>query len=330
VFHKTGRHVAGAGWWRDAVRSTGGRVVHGFGLNLVVLTLRVKPPWAGEPLGLPVNMRLHRKNGATLLDLGEEMVREVASWFPDRSFRLCADGFYASLAGRDLPRTVVQSRMRRDAALYEAPPKHKKCRRGRPRKKGPRLPKPEKLAQRRKGWSRVTVEVRGKQKQRLVWVRDVLWYEVCPDRLVRLVISRDPEGKEPDDFLFTTDLQASAAEVVCSYAGRWSIEDTFKNTKQSLGGEDPQSWKGAGPERTAAFPFWLYSAIWYWYMHTQGTRRTWTILPWYPQKSTPSFADALACLRRALWHRRIFPKSEESSLDRKMSEALIEVLATAA
>ena len=30
-----------------------------------------------------------------------------------------------------------------------------------------------------------------------------------------------------------------------------SIEDTFKNTKQSLGSEEPQTWKGQGPERAA-------------------------------------------------------------------------------
>ena len=52
VFHKTGPKVDGAGWWRDAVRSTKTKVVHCFGLNLIILTFRVNPPWGGEPLGL--------------------------------------------------------------------------------------------------------------------------------------------------------------------------------------------------------------------------------------------------------------------------------------
>jgi hypothetical protein len=68
VFHKAGRWVAGAAWWRDAVRSTGSKVVHCFGLNLIVLTLRITPPWGGEPLGLPINLRLHRKHGPSLLE----------------------------------------------------------------------------------------------------------------------------------------------------------------------------------------------------------------------------------------------------------------------
>ncbi len=99
LFHRCGRKVQGAGWWRDAVRSTRTRTVSAWGLNLVVLTLRVYPPWGGEPLGLPILMRLHRKQGASLIDLAQEMLQQVAAWLPERAFRLHADGFYAPLAG---------------------------------------------------------------------------------------------------------------------------------------------------------------------------------------------------------------------------------------
>jgi hypothetical protein len=44
--------------------------------------------------------------------------------------------------------------------------------------------------------------------------------------------------------------------------GRWSIEDTFKNTKQSLSSEEPQTWKGQWPERAAVISLWLYSMVW--------------------------------------------------------------------
>ena len=122
LFHKSGRRVDGAGWWRDAVRSTATRVVYGLGLNLVVVSLRVQPPWGGEPLGLPMNVRLHRKKDLTTLDLAEQMLRELAAWFPKRDWQLAADGAYASLAKRGLPRCQLTSRMRRDAALYERLP----------------------------------------------------------------------------------------------------------------------------------------------------------------------------------------------------------------
>lgn len=65
LFHKSGAKVHGAGVFRDAVRSTVRRVLYALGLNLVVLTPRVHPPWGGTPIALPVTARLHRNNDAT-------------------------------------------------------------------------------------------------------------------------------------------------------------------------------------------------------------------------------------------------------------------------
>jgi len=192
----------------------GTKVVHCFGLNLLVLTLRIKPPWGGEPLGLPINLRLHRKQGPTLLALAREMIQEVATWFPDRDFALAGDGFFATLAGAGLSRVQVYSRMRRDAALYAPPPKRKGKHRGRPRKHGHRLPTPQRLSLSVRIWIKTPVQIRGQWLTRLVHVRQVLWYAVCPTALVLLVIVRDPAGKEPDDYYFTTDLQATAAQVI--------------------------------------------------------------------------------------------------------------------
>lgn len=330
LFHKSGRKVEGAAWWRDAVASTGSKVVHALGMNLVVLTLRIRPPWGGEPLGLPVLVRLHTKGGPGLMDIAEEMVRLFASWFPDRDTRVTADGFYSPLAGRKPPRSHLKSRMRRDAALYKLVPPRLKGQRGRPRKHGERLPTPEQLALHTRSWQPVDVEERGKIRKRLVTTFVVLWYGVCPDDPVRLVICRDPDSKEPDDFFFSTDVSDAPETVVSDYAGRWSIEDTFKNTKQYLGGQDPQLRTDIGPQRAAAFSFWLYSVIWVWYLQTYGTKRSWNPLPWYPAKRTPSFIDALASLRGVLWRQRVFSNSENQSLPSKIINSLIDTLAHAA
>jgi len=198
-------------------------------------------------------------------------------------------------------------------------------------KRGRRLAAPVELARRtRRGWVKTTLEVRGKSIERLLLARPVLWYHVCPNRCVLLVIVRDPGGNEPDDFFFTTDLAASAATVASQYAGRWAIEDTMRATKQGLGGEDPQTWKAQGPERAAAMSFWIYAAVWLWYLQVYGTKPSWPKLPWYPQKCTPSFADALAALRRALWHQRLFANSGSALLSPKIQHGLIEILARAA
>lgn len=167
-------------------------------------------------------------------------------------------------------------------------------------------------------------------RQRLVLCFEALWYHVCGEKPVLVVISRDPEGIERDDHFFTTDLVASPEDVVDRYAGRWSIEDTFRNTKQFLGGEDPQSWKGQGPERAAGFSFFICSAVWHWYVSTQGSSITWKQKPWYPKKATPSFVDALASLRQVQWRRELNTNSEEPSLLPEITDMLIEILSRAA
>jgi hypothetical protein len=330
LFHRCGRHVQGAGWWRDAVRSTRTRTVSAWGLNLVVLTLRVTPPWGGEPLGLPILMRLHRKGGDSLIDLAEAMLQQLAGWLPDRTFRLHADGFYATLAGRGLVRIHLISRMRRDAELYEPVRATRGQKRsGRPRQKGRRLPTPQQMARRIHSWRSVTTLERGQVRKRLIHARRVLWYRVCKTP-VRLVISRDPEGKERDDFFFTTDLSLTAEQVIGGFAGRWSIEDTFKNTKQFVGGEEPQTWKGQGPERAAMLSLWLSSVVWLWYLSEDRRSGQVKILPWYPQKVHPSFLDALASLRRHLWSQRIISMFGKRLGHGKKIEILLEALSRAA
>ena len=133
VYKKTGRAINGTGTFRDAVRSTRARVVYAWGLNLVIITLRVTPPWGGCPLGLPINMRVHHKGAATTVELAAQMMRRSPTGSPGGP-ALLRRRRLRQLVGADLPRTVVTSRLRRDAALYEpAPPRTGK--RGRPRTK---------------------------------------------------------------------------------------------------------------------------------------------------------------------------------------------------
>jgi hypothetical protein len=170
-------------------------------------------------------MRLHRKGGDSPIDLAETMLGQLAGWLPERAFRLHADGFYATVAGR--------------------------------------------------GFVRIHV------------------------------IRRDHEGKERDDFFFSTDLSLTPEQVIGGFAGRWSIEDTFKNTKQFLGGQELQTWKSRGPERAAMLSLWLSSVVWLWFL--QQPRQTHPVAgpAWYPGKRHPSFQDALAAARWHLWSQRM-------------------------
>jgi len=150
-----------------------------------VVTFRVRPPWGDQPIGITVGVRLHRKGGPTTLDLAEEIITEIASWLSQRSFSLSADGAYASLARRPLPRTTLTSRMRRDTALYEAPPP-RTGKPGRPRKKGKRLPTPVAMAAKLRDddFTALSVDFRGKARDLLVRSCPVPRYTTDPDHLV--------------------------------------------------------------------------------------------------------------------------------------------------
>ncbi|MCL4521443.1 MAG: transposase [Firmicutes bacterium] len=336
LFHKTGRKVEGAGRFRDAVRS-GVKTVTAWGLNIVVLAVYVEPLWGREPWAIPINLRIHRKPKhendpkVTLLDLAATMVREVAEWFPDYQFTLMADGAYASLAKRHLPRTALYSRMRRNAALYTEAPARQPGQRGRPRKKGTRLATPEHWAATlpTASWQSASVTIRGQQRTRLVSVHRVLWYETCPDQLVLMVLVRDPSGQQPDDFFFTTDLTATAVAVLEHYGGRWTIEETFRAVKQQLRGETPQSWARFGPERTVMLAFLTYGLVWLWYQLTQGDHPTFEKQPWYQRKHLPSFLDALASLRTTIWTERILGEAASGAISSKITPEIIRILSEA-
>jgi len=334
VHKKTGIKMNGAKSCRDAVRSTKKRVVYVWGLQIVLLCLLYDPPWGGEPLSLPINMRLYRKRpnkktGKSILDLMNDMLMEVREWFPERKICFVGDGFYASMAG-DLPPDVhIISRLRKDAALYGLPPKPVPGKRGRPRIKGKRLPTPEELAKISKKWRLVKTNERGKLRTRLVSVHWVVWHKVLPGKYVKMVISRDPTGREADDFFITTDLWLDPELVISGFAGRWSIEDTFRNAKQYLGIEQPQSWRNEGPEKVAAFGYAVYSIVWAWFIK-HGNPKAFPERPWYITKTTPSFQDALAGIRHQIWESRISPSVLKHPEFHKFSKIMIESLARAA
>jgi hypothetical protein len=333
--HKTGPLVEGARVCRDAVRSTLKKTVHCWALQFVPLCLRVRPPWGGEPLSIPLNIRLNRKAEEaeapfTMLDHAQAMMLELAEWFSKKRFRLAADGAYAPLAGRAPPRTTVISRLRSDAALFDLPPPRTPGQRGRPPTKGERLPSPKVMASQVKAgdWRRVETMERGVPRARLVYTRLVLWAHVLKEPIL-LVISRDPEGKEADDFFFSTDVNDTAEAVIGDFADRWSVEDTFRNVKQFLGAEEPQSWKRVGPERAGGFSYLMYGAVWLERIGRQGQEVARLERPWYTHKTAVSFQDALADLRTRIWEDRIKGMSASGDDMMEIRKTLIEVAAWA-
>ena len=76
--------------------------------------------------------------------------------------------------------------------------------------------------------------------------------------------------------------------------------------------------------------FALYSLAWWWFLGLRSREQTVANEPWYPDKTKPSFIDALAALRRHFWGERISATSAHGAISDEILEAMIDALARAA
>ena len=327
---KTGRHIRGAGMHHDPLRSTPGRPVFSFAHSWVVLSIIVPLPFIKHrSFAIPILLRLYRKKTKkrkpgrpkgerkstgdatpdeyrTRPELAVEMLEIVAEWLNGRGFRVVGDSEYSGKSvSRELPANAdLVGRMVMNAALYDEPSAPKPGRSGRPRKKGERLANPAELAKSRSvKWTKTRVDIYGKSVR--VWFKSVraLWYNSAGARLLNVVVVRDPSGKRRDDCFFSTDLSMTPTEIIETISKRWSLEVTFRDAKQSLGFEEPQSRTRKAVERTAPMAMVLYGLTVLWYVeHGEALHAKWFVkLPWYRKKRSASFGDMLATLRQAIW-----------------------------
>ena len=159
--------------------------------------------------------------------------------------------------------------------------------------------------------------------------RHVLWAAVSKKPIL-LIISRDPTGKEADDFFFSTNVTDSPALSVSDFSDRWSVEDTFRNVKQYLGAEQPHSWKDIAPERAGAFSYLISGAVWLARLEREGEKNATIQREWYEEKDCVSFLDALADVRQQLWKERINAMSSSSSDLTIIQQLLVNALVWAA
>jgi hypothetical protein len=84
---------------------------------------------------------------------------------------------------------------------------------------------------------------------------------------------------------------------------RWRVETTFQELRTHLGVETQRQWSEAAIARTTPALLGLFSLVTIW-AHQLAASTGHNILPcaaaWYP-KPKPSFSDAIAAVRLALW-----------------------------
>jgi hypothetical protein len=341
---RCGKHVAFAGYFKDAsVSNTLKKVIH-WSHNWVIGAVALRTTfWREWVIGLPVWFVLYRKPAdcnrnrpfQTRQEIAAQMIRDTREALPDWAIRVATDGQYATGAvvqAAAAARSNLVSRIRSDAAIYALPPKRRRGQRGQPRKKGKRLPTPKKLARRKKGWRTVEALVYGKRAKRRVLAIVCLWYHVSKDRPIKLLIVRDPSGKQKDDYMFCTDPAVGDVEIIERFSGRWPIEESFHDGKQQNGFEQVQGWCPRTVVRQAPLAMIAQTLVKAWYLR-HGVRAR-SAQPhgtdWMKDKDHPSYLDMLATLRMVLWTQRININSTRLGRVRELLKTLAFTLCAAA
>lgn len=332
-----GRQICGAGWQHDgsAPKATKKAKQTGYGVCFVIIGLAIRLPGISDRVFcLPYAARLWWPPKAkvkpkglpyrTKPELGLDLVTLTHSWLEaGERLRLVTDlGYCCETVLKGRPEGVhVTGRLLKTAALFGLLEPPAMRRRGRPRKKGVRLPTPKAMFEDPNlSWSEIEVFCYGKKITLHVHQFTALWYHSAGEEALRVVLCRDPRGRHSDAVFFDTDITASAAQIVVRYAARWSIEMTNRETKQLLGAADPQCRKENSVIRAPMFAYWAYSFVVLWCVSQFSTARNLIAepAPWYGQKKDFTFSDMLAAARRSHFSLRISREAREPKTLRKI------------
>jgi hypothetical protein len=150
-----------------------------------------------------------------------------------------------------------------------------------------------------------------------------VWYHTgLPPVLLRWVLIRDPQNKFRTQALLCTDLSASPAQILTWFVQRWQLEVTFHAMRAHLGMETQRQWTALAIARTTPALLGLFSLVTL-LAHPAMTEQADAPAPtaWYV-KPHPTFADALALVRRRLWVALLFPTAASTSDPEKMPPTL--------
>ena len=315
---RRGRRINAKGIYRDGVRSSGSHFVKASGLRWISLMWLTTIPWARRTWALPFltvlapSERYYREMERTpkkLTHWARQIILQLRRWLPHRHLVLVADSSYAVLDLLHFCQSLAQpvtfiTRLRLDAALYAPAPPRQPGQNGRPRVKGKRLPTLKEFldfpdtcwAQALPAWydgATRTVEFVS---------QTALWYHSGkPPVPIRWVLIRDPLGQFRPQALLSTDLAATPVQIVEWFVLRWQLEVTFQEVRAHLGVETQRQWSDRAIARTTPALFGLFSWV---SLAGHLSQKEGPAIPrpagWYA-KPLPTFADAIALVRRYLW-----------------------------
>jgi hypothetical protein len=341
IERRRGEKIKALGIYRDPVRSSHSHFVKASGLRWLSLMLLCEIPWAGRCWALPFMTclcpserycrergRAHRK----LTERARQMLRLAARWLPGRDLVVTADSGFAALELLASVRSsvTVVTRLRLDAALYEAAAPRRAGQVGRPRKTGRRLPTLQAVAADRKTrWQKLKVENWYGESERVVEIVSAacVWYHRGLSPVpIRFVLVRDPQKKFSTQALLSTRLEAEPVEILAWFVRRWQMEVTFEEVRAHLGVETQRQWSDLAIARTTPCLLGLHSLISLLAARLLKQRK----LPargaaWYSKRSA-TFSDTIAFVRRCLWSHQHFQMSVTEADMIKVPRSLVERL----
>lgn len=176
---------------------------------------------------------------------------------------------------------------------------------------------------------RLELDLYGRRDRVRLSDRQARWH-CALDRSLRIVAVEPLTGGRKSQAFYSTHAEATAEQVLAWYARRWSIEQTFQETKSHLGFEQPQGWSRKAVERTAPTAMLLYSLIISWFA-AEGHRH-WHLpeRPWYRSKRRAAFVDMLDTLRSESLRVQVLTLGLSGPRSRKIKQTLQQVASLAA
>jgi DDE superfamily endonuclease len=336
IERRRGAMIRDTGIYRDPVRSSRGFFVKVEGLRWLSFQLLAKPGFARRTWGLPfltvlcpserANAKRKRRH-QTVPEKAMWGMRLMARWVPHRLLVMVGDGAFASLAVFQplKDRAVCVARCRMDARFFNPPPPRRTGQKGRSRVLGTRQLTPKTRAVRTATkWTRMSIAgwraADGAPARQVdVATGTALWNAHGITLPVRWVLTRDPAGRAETRAFVCSDPARTALEILTWYAMRWAtlpkvprasargiavegVEVTFAETRRHLGIETQRQWSDLAIQRTTPLLLGLFSLVTLWAGDLAARTSKLPVLSaaWY-KNPDPTFADALAAVRRLLW-----------------------------
>lgn len=143
---------------------------------------------------------------------------------------------------------------------------------------------------------------------------------------IRWVLIRDPRAVFATQALLSTDLTVTPEQIVAWFVLRWQMEVTLEEVRRHLGMETQRQWTDLAIGRTTPALLGLFALVTP-LAHPSMTSAAQEIrqAAWY-RKTTPTFSDALARVRRDIWATEAFYLSGTGAEMVKVPRILVERL----